>query len=50
MRALLAGVEPADPLTIGVVAALCLATAAVGCLRPAMRAAHIAPLAALKGE
>ena len=50
MRALLAGVEPADPLTIGAVTGLCLATAIVGCLRPAMRAARVAPLAALRAE
>jgi ABC-type lipoprotein release transport system permease subunit len=47
---LLAGVEPADPLTVGTVAALCLGTAAVACLRPALRAARIAPLAALQAE
>jgi len=50
MGALLAGVEPADPLTLGVVSALCLVTAVVGCVRPAMRAVHVAPLAALRAE
>jgi predicted permease len=50
MGVLLAGVEPADPLTIGGVAALCLVTAAAGCLRPAVTAARVEPLAALRGE
>lgn len=50
MGILLAGVEPADPLTIGAVAALCLATALAGCLRPTVRAARADPLAALRAE
>jgi len=50
MGALLAGIDPADPLTIGVVGAVCLGTAVVGCLRPAVRAARITPLAALRAE
>ncbi len=50
MSALLFGVRPADPLTIGVAAALCLATAVAGCLRPAMSAARVDPLSALRAE
>jgi hypothetical protein len=50
MGALLAGVEPADPLTLGAVAALCLAAAGIGCLRPAVRAARTDPLAALRAD
>jgi putative ABC transport system permease protein len=50
MGALLAGVEPADPPTVGAVAALCLVTAVVGCVRPAVRAARVDPLAALRTE
>lgn len=50
MGALLFGVRPEDPLTIAVATALCLATAVVGCLRPAMRAARVDPLSALRAE
>lgn len=50
MGALLAGVRPVDPPTVAAVALLCLATAALGCLRPALRAARVAPLAALRAE
>jgi putative ABC transport system permease protein len=50
MGALLFGVRPEDPLTIAVAAALCLATAVAGCLRPAMRAARVDPLSALRAE
>jgi predicted permease len=50
MGALLFGVRPEDPLTIAAAAALCLATAVVGCLRPAIRAASVDPLSALRAE
>ena len=50
MGALLVGVRPEDPLTIAVAAALCLATALAGCLRPALRAARVDPLSALRAE
>jgi predicted permease len=50
MSALLFGVRPEDPLTIGLAAALCLATAMAGCLRPALRAARVDPLSALRAE
>ncbi len=50
MSALLFGVRPEDPLTIAVATALCLATAMGGCLRPAMRAARVDPLSALRAE
>ncbi len=50
MSALLFGVRPEDPLTIGLAAALCLATAVAGCLRPALRAARVDPLSALRAE
>jgi putative ABC transport system permease protein len=50
MSALLFGVHPGDPLTMAAAAALCLATALVGCLRPALRAARVDPLSALRAE
>jgi ABC-type antimicrobial peptide transport system permease subunit len=50
MRALLFGVPPEDPLTISLAAALCLATAILGALRPAIRAARVNPIAALKAD
>jgi putative ABC transport system permease protein len=50
MGALLFGVRPEDPLTIAVATVLCLATAMAGCLRPALRAARVDPLSALRAE
>lgn len=50
MGALLVGVRPEDPLTILVATVLCLLTAVVGCLRPALRAARVDPLSALRAE
>jgi predicted permease len=50
MSALLSGVRPEDPLTITFASALCLATAMAGCLRPAIRAARVDPLSALRAE
>lgn len=48
--ALLAGIRPGDPATITAAVALCLATAVIGCVRPAIRAARIDPMAALRQE
>jgi putative ABC transport system permease protein len=50
MGALLAGVAPADPATLMAAAALCLATALLGGLRPAIRAARVDPVIALREE
>ena len=50
MSALLTGVEPGDPTTILVAATLCFVTAVVGCLRPALRAAKVDPIMALRAE
>jgi ABC-type antimicrobial peptide transport system permease subunit len=50
MGALLAGVEPGDPLTIAGAAALCFVTAVVGCIRPAVRAASVDPITVLRGD
>jgi predicted permease len=46
--ALLFGVPPADPRTIAAALALCLVTALIGCLRPALRAARVDPMTALR--
>ena len=50
MGALLAGVGPADPVTLLAAAVLCLATAVLGGLRPAIRAARVDPVIALREE
>jgi putative ABC transport system permease protein len=50
MSALLFGVRPEDPLTIAAATALCLAIALLGCLRPALRAARVDPLSALRAD
>jgi predicted permease len=50
MSALLFGVRPADPSTIAAAVVLCLVTAVAGCLRPAMNAAQVDPLSALRAE
>jgi len=50
MGALLVGIKAGDPLTFAVASALCLATVLAGCLRPALRAAHVDPMTALRAE
>jgi predicted permease len=50
MGALLAGVQPGDPVTLAGAAALCLVTAVVGCVRPAARAARVDPITVLRGD
>ena len=50
MSALLFGVRPDDPLTISAAAGLCLLTAVVGALPPAIRAARVDPMSALRAE
>ena len=47
---LLYGVTPRDPATLGAVVILLLAAAAVACLLPGLRAAHIKPLEAMASE
>jgi predicted permease len=50
MQALLVGVQPSDPIALGVaVGATCL-TALLGCARPALRAARVDPSEALRAE
>ena len=48
MSALLFGLSPADPQTILAAVGLGLLTALAGCLRPALRAARIDPMTALR--
>jgi predicted permease len=50
MSALLFGVPAGDPVTIGAAALICFATAALGCVRPALRAARIDPISALRSD
>ncbi|MFN2567308.1 MAG: FtsX-like permease family protein [Gemmatimonadaceae bacterium] len=50
MSAALFGVRPEDPLTMATAAVLCLGTAVLGCLRPAVRAARVDPMTALRSE
>ncbi|HJR59252.1 MAG TPA: ABC transporter permease [Vicinamibacterales bacterium] len=47
-RAMLFEVEPADPLTLGTVTILLLATAALACIVPARRAMRVDPVEALR--
>ena len=48
MRALLFGIAPTDSRTIAAAVALCFVTAVIGCLRPAIRAARVDPIIALR--
>jgi predicted permease len=50
MSALLFGVRPEDPLTVAIAVGLCLATVLAGGLRPALAAARVDPLTALRAE
>jgi len=43
-------VQPGDAPTIGVAVVLCTAATVIGCLRPALRAARVDPIAALRSE
>ncbi len=50
MTALLFEITPTDPVTFATVALVLLAVAAAACYIPARRAAHMDPLAALRGD
>lgn len=50
MGALLAGIRPMDPVTFAIASLLCFLTVLIGCLRPALRAARVDPMTALRAE
>jgi putative ABC transport system permease protein len=50
MRSMLVGVEPTDPATYLVMTAAFLAIAAIACAVPALRAARLDPMTALRQE
>jgi ABC-type antimicrobial peptide transport system permease subunit len=50
LRTMLFGVQPGDAATIGVVAAVLVATAAIASYMPARRATRVDPVEALRAE
>jgi putative ABC transport system permease protein len=50
MQALLAGLQPADPTTFGLAAALCVAMTLLGSLLPVLRAVRVVPMTAIRTE
>ena len=50
MQALLAGVSPADPATLLAAVAVAVLMTLAGCLAPALRAARLDPIAAIRAE
>jgi ABC-type antimicrobial peptide transport system permease subunit len=50
LRGVLFGVAPTNPVALGGVAGLLLATAAAACYIPALRASRLDPVVALRGE
>jgi ABC-type antimicrobial peptide transport system permease subunit len=50
LESFLYGLEPYDPLTLGLVGALLLCVSAVACLAPARRATTVNPVTVLKTE
>jgi ABC-type lipoprotein release transport system permease subunit len=50
MRSMLVGVAPTDPATFGAVALLFVLIAATACWLPALRAAGLDPITALRDE
>jgi ABC-type antimicrobial peptide transport system permease subunit len=49
-ESLLVGVKPAEGLTMALVIATCGETAIIGCVRPALHASRVDPMAALRPE
>jgi ABC-type antimicrobial peptide transport system permease subunit len=47
-RTMLYNISPADPVSLGAVAAILLSTAMLACVVPARRAMHVDPIAALR--
>ncbi|HEY4219535.1 MAG TPA: ABC transporter permease [Gemmatimonadaceae bacterium] len=50
MQALLAGVSPSDPVSLTIGLCLCVVATVVGCARPALRAARVDPISALRSD
>jgi putative ABC transport system permease protein len=50
LEGVLVGVSPADPVAYGGALALCVVTAALGCLVPLRRAVRVEPASALRSE
>lgn len=50
LESLLAGVRPADAVTFSAAAVLCLITALVGALVPALRALRVDPVTVMRAE
>ncbi|MCU1232975.1 MAG: hypothetical protein JWP63_942, partial [Candidatus Solibacter sp.] len=50
MRALLAGIDPADPATFAAAVALCVVMTLLGALLPALRATRVDPATVIRVE
>jgi ABC-type antimicrobial peptide transport system permease subunit len=50
MQALLAGVSPSDPVSLAGAVCLCAVATILGCARPALRAARVDPISALRSD
>jgi ABC-type antimicrobial peptide transport system permease subunit len=50
LRALLAGVQPADPMTFAIAVTLCAVMTLLGSLLPVLRAVRVDPNVVMRGE